>query len=276
VESESGSQQPLADKPCPSCAVPLDETHRYCPACGRASVSAKGDQDIANWVRAGWMLFLKNVGAAVSIPLILIVPAIGGAMLWYASFIFGAIVSGARHRGGDPMPIMMLISFGALVLLGALLMPALQTGVYACFLRGIRTGSINADSLWTGFLRWWSCSWVSWVVGITTVLCIPLIFLFLLGIPLIVALFTVQWLALIRIADRGVGGMEALSFSFRVLHGRLWMMLLYSLIVITLMNAGLMAFYLGIIITMPIGIAALTAAYDELSERDDAGLAQVR
>jgi len=42
-----------------------------------------------------------------------------------------------------------------------------------------------------------------------------------------------QWLSLFRIVDKGSGGMEALSFAYRVVGRRLWSMLVYSLLYIT-------------------------------------------
>jgi len=146
--------------------------------------------------------------------------------------------------------------------------PSVQGGVYACFLQGIRTGELKMDQLWAGFRRWWACTWVSWVLGGAAVICLPLVFL-LIGIPLLFGLLTLHWLALFHIVDKGEGGIAALSFAVRVLRGRLWFMLVCTLIAFAVMSAGVAGIYLGVLVTAPIADAALAASYDSLSREQE-------
>jgi hypothetical protein len=91
----------------------------------------------------------------------------------------------------------------------------------------------------------------------------------LVGFPIMVGIGSLLWLALFRIVDTGRGGMEALSFAWGVMRGRLWLMLVYTLLVMTVMNAGVMCMYIGVVVTVPIGLAALAAAYDSVSGEPD-------
>jgi hypothetical protein len=202
---------------------------------------------------------------AIAIPLVLFAVVFGFLLAGYFGFILTAILS--DQKSGSPVPAVLIamgVLWGAVLLVWAAAVPALQGGVYACFLQGIWTGELKADRLWTGFRRWWACTWVSWALGGAIVICLPLVFL-LIGIPLILGLLTLHWLALFHIVDKGEGGVAALSFAGRVLRGRLWFMLVCTLIAFAVMGAGIAGMYLGVLVTAPIADAALAASYDSLS-----------
>ena len=148
--------------------------------------------------------------------------------------------------------------------------PALTGGVYACFLEGMRTGKLTTGRLWSGFRHWWSFVWVTVVIAVASVLCFPCMCV-LIGIPLVLGVGTLGWLAYFRIADKGRGGGEALTFAWNALRGRLWMMLVYTLIVAVVMNAGVMGMYIGVVVTAPFGIMAYAAAYEALRKKMEEG-----
>jgi hypothetical protein len=268
MQGAPGSEQPVGARPCPSCGAPSDESARYCASCGRASAGSPGGVDIGNWVSAGWALFRTDIPMAVAIPLIVLAPAIVFFMVGYLGMVAMALLT--EEGSGVPHLVPMLLGalLAAVALCLALAVPALQGGIYACFLQGIRTGKLTADNLWTGFGRWWACTWVTWMLGGAAALCLPLM-LILIGFPLLLGLLTLHWLSLFRIMDKGRGGIEALSFAGRALRGRLWIMLLYTLLMFTLMNAGVPAMYFGVLVTIPIADAALAAGYDSLSKEQE-------
>jgi len=253
---------------CPSCGAASSESARYCPSCGRALVGSAGDIDIGKWVSAGWALFLTDIPVAIALPLIVVIPVVGFFVLGYFGFVALAILT--EEAPGVPrlVPIALGAILGAIALCLALAVPALQGGIYACFLQGIRARKLTADNLWTGFRRWWACTWVTWLLGGVSVLCLPLIFI-LIGFPLLLGLHTLQWLSLFHIVDKGKGGMEALSFAWGCLRGRMWIVLVYTLLMLTLMNAGVAAMYVGLLVTIPIADAALAAGYDSLSKEQE-------
>lgn len=275
---EQSHTEPCApqERRCASCGAPLDESARYCPSCGRPAERAAPDVDIAGWVKAGWDLFAENIGPAIAIPLVMLGPLAAFAIIGYAAFIGIAIAADAlgHAHGGVIVAILTGAVFGLIGLFFALVMPALHVGIYACFLDGMRTGKLTAVKLGTGFRSWWACTWVSAVLGAAMIACIPFTFI-IVGIPVFYGLFSLLWLALLRIADRRKGGLEALAFAWGTMRGRLWMMLLFTFLMNVLMSAGVQAMYLGVFVTVPIGMAALTAAYHDLSKRQPGATSHV-
>jgi len=263
--------EPPQQRTCPACGATVDAAAKYCPGCGRATQYPPPDVDIGGWIKAGWNLFVNNIGDAIAIPLIVVVPVILFFIGGYIGFAI-LVALNAPHRG--VVPLIAMAAFGGLMGLVAvafaLVMPALWAGVPACFLNGIRTGKLTAADLGVGFRHWWACTWVAWVLQVAGFMCLPLMFI-VIGLPLFYLVATVSWLALFRIVDKGCGGFEALDFAAAALRGRLWMMLLFTFIGMALAQAGLMGMYLGVVITTPIAIAALAAGYEALRGKTEAG-----
>ncbi len=268
MTNEPGSEQPAAERHCPSCGFSIEVLARYCPACGRPLADKAPDVDIAGWVHAGWRLFADNIPMAVGLPLVLIIPVFAFLMLSYFGAIGLAIMFDPKSHTPTIAPIILGSVLGTILVVGALVMPPLQAGVYACFLQGIRTGKLTAERFWEGFRHWWACTWVAGVLGLAMIVCLPFIFV-LIGIPAMVGLGGLMWFSLFRIVDKGCGGAEALSFAWGIMRGRFWMMLLFMFLASLLMNAGAMAMYLGIVVTFPIGTAAFAAGYHALSKRQE-------
>ncbi|MBE9566701.1 MAG: hypothetical protein IMF16_08120, partial [Proteobacteria bacterium] len=201
---------------------------------------------------------------AIGIALLAVVPGI--AFFIFAYFgMFGVMILADSEIDAPRMAAPLLgAMLGVMLLALAVVMPALQGGVYACFLEGMRTGKLSVGNIWAGFRNWWSCTWVNWVLVTAIFLCLPFVFL-LVGIPAILAVQSLMWLSLFRIVDKGQGGVEALSFSWGIMRARPWMMLVYTCLVFVLMNSGAMFMYLGALVTTPIAIGVLAAAYESLS-----------
>ena len=96
--------------------------------------------------------------------------------------------------------------------------------------------------------------------------CVPF-FLVIVGIPAFFAVLGLLWLSLLRIVDERRGGMEALGFAWETMRGRRWMMLLFTLLMFALANAGAQAMWVGVLATTPIAMASLAAGYNDLSKR---------
>ena len=212
-------------------------------------------------------MFANNIGPAIGIPLVMTVPLFGFFFIsYFGSFVLMMLAD--KHSGDFTRTTMYVLGaiVGLVLLIFALVLPAVEAGVYACFLGGVRTRKLTADKLGAGFRQWWACTWVAWASWLATLICLPFVVV-LVGLPALYAVQTVKWLALCRIVDKGQGGMEALAFAGNALQGRLWMMLLFTLLAITLMGAGASAIYLGILVTVPIGLGAMAAGYHALSAR---------
>jgi hypothetical protein len=234
---------------------------------GEPAAGAAPEVDIGGWVKAGWEMFAKNIGPAIGIPLVVLVPVIVFVLFGYFGVIILAIMSD-QHKSGAGLLAMGLLGslLGLALLVLALVMSALSAGVCACFLDGLRTGKLTTARLGAGFRNWWACTWVAWVLGLAMLLCLPFVII-LVGLPALYAIHTLTWLALFRIVDQGRGGMEALAFAWNAMRGRLWMMLLFTFLVVTLMTAGVSTMYVGVLVTVPIGVAALAAGYEAMSKR---------
>lgn len=265
--SDTGSEQLVPASECPSCGTLAGEWARYCPTCGRRLGDATPDADIAGWVQAAWRLFVSDIPLAIGIALVSVIPTIAIFLLGYFGVIGMAMLSDPEL--GAPRVVLAVLGgvLGLMAMIVAFGLPALQGGIYACFLEGIRTGKLTAHNLWSGFRHLWACTWVTWMLGVAALLCLPLVFI-LIGIPLCLGLASLGWLSLFRIMDKREGGVEALSFAWGAMRGRLWTMLVYTLLVLTLMNAGAMGMYIGVVVTVPIGVAALAGGYDSLSRKD--------
>ncbi len=255
---------------CAYCGSPVDESARYCPACGRLPHQPAADVDIARWMKRGWEMFVSNIGPAIAIPLVMLGPLLALAIIGYFGFIGAAFAASAfehTHARAGAIVAAVMAGIGGLIVLSLLLvLPALSAGIYACFLDAVRGGRLTAARLGAGFRSWWACTWVSWALGAGMVACLPFMVI-LVGMPVFYGLLSLWWLSLLRIVDQQRGGLEALDFAWQTMRGRMWMMLLFTFLMFTLMNAGMAAMYLGMLVTTPIAMAALTAAYDDLSAR---------
>jgi hypothetical protein len=263
---------PAGEAQCPSCGCAVAAGAAYCPSCGRAVAAAPPEVDIGGWVKAGWDLFARNLGPAIAIPLLIIVPAIAFVFVAYFGGIVVAMLADALKNGENGRGFIALGIYGVIVGLGvlllALILPALTAGIYACFLEGMRTGKLTASKLGAGFGQWWAATWVGWLMGLAVLLCLPF-FLVLVGFLAVYVVAGLYWLALFHVVDQRRGGMEALGFAWRATtQGRFWMMLLFTFLILTLINAGASAMWLGMLVSTPIGIGALAAGYEALRKRE--------
>jgi len=268
MTSDSGSQPPVTGNACPSCGVGQAAAVPCCPDCGRPWAAAPPEGDITGWVKTGWALFLSNIPMAIGLALLAVVPVIAFFIFAYFGMLGVAILADSEVDAPHVLAILLGAILGLMAMALALAMPALQAGVYACFLDGIRTGKLSAHNIGAGFRNWWSCTWVAWALGAALVLCIPLM-LILVGIAASLAVQSLLWLSLFRIVDKGRGGIEALSFAWGVMCKRPWMILVYTCLVFVLMNSGAMCMYFGALVTVPIGIAVLAAAYESLRREQE-------
>jgi len=269
--TDPGSElQPVAAPQCPSCGSALESSAQSCPACGAPVGHQPPAVDVGNWVRVGWDTFADNIAPAVAIPLVVIVPGIALFLAAYLGFIIlFFILAMLAGPGGNPTTALEFggIFFGIVIVIFALVMPALTAGIYACFLEGVRTGKVTASNLGVGFRKWWACTWVTWVLNLVMLVCMPFAMI-LIGIPLVLGFATLQWLALLRIVDRRCGGIEALAFAWDTMTGRMWPMIAFTLLIATIKLVGAVGGYLiGLAVALPILFAALAAAYVDLSRK---------
>jgi hypothetical protein len=89
------------------------------------------------------------------------------------------------------------------------------------------------------------------------------------GVPLLVVLAVILSLMLLfsgfLVIDRGLGPIEALKESHRITQGYKWTLFVFCLLLVLVNLAGLLALIVGIFVSAPVSLLALTHAYRVLS-----------
>lgn len=202
---------------------------------------------IGSAIRFGWETFKKRpwlfVGASVVIAL---------AYLVVGSISVGIDVSLTGSLDETTVA-------GAVVdwILSALI----SMGVVAFYLKAHdNTDAVSLSSLWHPH-PFWNYFAATIVVGIAIVLG-----LLLLIVPGII--FALMFMfATIIVIDRERGPIEAMKESMRVTRGYKWYLLGFAL-VLTLLNVlGLLAFVVGLLVSIPVSLLAFMHAYRTLAGR---------
>jgi hypothetical protein len=91
----------------------------------------------------------------------------------------------------------------------------------------------------------------------------------LVAVPLLVVLAVIVSLMLLfsgfLVIDRGLGPIQALKESHRITRGHKWPLFQLSLLLVLINVAGLLALIVGIFVSAPVSLLALTHAYRVLS-----------
>ena len=89
------------------------------------------------------------------------------------------------------------------------------------------------------------------------------------GVPLLVVIAVILSLALLfsgfLVIDRGLGPIQALKESHRITQGYKWTLFVLCLLLVLVNLAGLLALVVGIFVSAPVSLLALTHAYRVLS-----------
>jgi hypothetical protein len=202
-----------------------------------------GPLDVVSCYERSWTLLMANFWPLVGANLLIV--SLG--------FIVDSAIS--FH---DPRP------FSALRFIELLFLAApLNAGRYYYFLRRLRGEPAGMGELFIGFGRGFIPLVIAFVL--TLVFCVlGTVCLVLPGIYLAVAYLFVLPL----IVDKGMGFWEAMETSRRVITTQWWRIFLLLLLVIPFILLGLIAFLVGVFVTMPICIGALMFAYEDLIGRE--------
>lgn len=182
--------------------------------------------DIAGWIGEGWAVFKKE-------PLVYILSTaiMGGVFLLLARVPFaGILVAG-------PMTI----------------------GFYFVASDVSRGISFNPGRLFEGFRHFLPAALASAVISLFTVM--GLVLLILPG------LMVYSWylFAYLFIADRSLGFWEAMEASRKIAFRDITGFLLFYLVLIAVNVAGLLCLIFGLLVSVPVSILAVLAAYKKLA-----------
>ena len=196
--------------------------------------------DIGNCMRRGWALVWSDFGVlAGATALILVLLGAAGSI--------GQVSQSAGH-----------MSFNTSVL-SVLLSGPLMGGLYLCFLKRLRGEKVRIETAFTGFshslLHLFLASFVTEVLTVLGLVCciLPGVYLF------------VAWMfALPLVIDKRLEFWPAMRLSRKTI-ARHWSKFLGFLLVLGLFNlAGLVACLVGFFVTLPISLAALMYAYEDI------------
>ena len=135
----------------------------------------------------------------------------------------------------------------------------LSAGLYLFFLKKIRGQTAELSDVFSGFTRNFGALILTTIV-VELMVFFGLILLILPGIYLIVA----YAFACLLVIDRKMEFWAAMEVSRRVITAQWWRMFALLIIGAIIGVCGALAFGIGILVTMPIFIGAITCAYEDL------------
>jgi|GEM_PF-3032853 len=200
--------------------------------------------NIRSCVRRGWTLLRGNFWPFVGITALLI------ALLGFASSI-----SGESLRHGPAGTSSVEITSG----LAMLVWGPLMGGFLLYFLKKIRGEKATIETVFCGFSsRFLHLFLGGFVTGLLTWL--GFICLILPGIYLMIAwAFTLP-----LVADKQLDFWSAMELSRKVVTKHWWKFLGFAIVLLLLAFAGVLAFFIGLLVTLPLVLAALMYAYEDV------------
>lgn len=200
---------------------------------------------IKECLRFGWTTFRAN-------PWIFV----GAVLVGLAVELVGSGVQKALEFDGESI-LSLLELVGVLISLGLSMLYAL--GHTHFFLRAHSDAKgVMLRDLWypNRFWRFFGTSILLWViVGIGILLLI---------VPGVIAAIVFSF-ALYLVVDKGLAPVEALKESARLTKGNRWRILLLMLAVVGINLLGLIALFVGLLVTIPVTVLAMVHAYRTLS-----------
>lgn len=205
------------------------------------------DFTVGSTIRFGWETFKRRpwffVGASV---IIAIAYTVSGA-------IAGAVDVALGGSAEDPTLLGNIVGY----VLGTLI----SMGVVAFYLAAHdNPETVELAALWHP-----QPFWTFLITSILVTLAIVVGFVLLI-VPGIIAMLFFMFSTFIVI-DRGLGPIDAMKASMRITAGYRWPLLGLVILLALIVLAGAIAFFVGLLVAMPIAMLAFTHAYRVLSNR---------
>jgi predicted Ser/Thr protein kinase len=199
--------------------------------------------DIRNCFRRGWKLVRANFWPLIGITALVVV---------LLSFVVGfgsAFASGLAHaHPALPFAVLMMLIWGPL-----------SSGLCLYFLRKIRGETSTIEIAFSGFgTRFLDLFLAGFAVSVFTAAGFAC--LVLPGIYLLIA-----WsFALPLVIDQGLDFWTAMQLSRKVVTRRWWKFFSFALLLLLLSAAGTLAFGIGVLVTVPVALASMMYAYEDV------------
>jgi uncharacterized membrane protein len=197
---------------------------------------------VGDCIRAGWTVFQRE-------GLILV-----GMYLVYALLTSCPGIT-LNHLFGEDHPFNFTIKFGT-----AALSMFLYPGFIVAGLKAVRGSRVEFTDLFAGFRRLGAVLAWSILGGIATAL--GTLFLVLPGIIVALGLSQAGFL----VFDRGMGGLDGLKASWKLMTGYRWTFFLLMLTLIGINILGVLALCIGFFVTAPLTAVVLAVFYERVRQ----------
>jgi hypothetical protein len=229
--------------------------------------------DIGGCLSRGWEVFKGNALLMIGVSLLIYVTLMGASLILG---MIGAIVPGAN-------------------LLSILLSAPLTAGLWLFYIRKNRNLDAGVSDGFAGFgPRYWQLVLTTLIQGLiigASFLVVfvpamalglasgmasrsssgpPVVLLVLMGVgflvvlPIVCYLSTCWMFALPLVADKGLKFWPAMNLSRRIVNKHWWMTFLLLFVNGLIMICGVFALCLGLLVSMPVGFAAIVAHYEKV------------
>jgi uncharacterized membrane protein len=197
---------------------------------------------VGDCVRTGWAVFQRE-----------------GLMLVGMYVVYSILTSGPgltlKHVFGEDHPFDLTIKFST-----AAVSVLLYPGFIVAGLKAVRGGKVEFIDLFAGFSRLGAV--LAWSILGSIATALGMLFLVLPGI--IVALGLSQ--AGFVVFDRGMGGLESLKASWKLMVGYRWSFFLLVLALIGINILGVLALCIGFFLTAPLTAVVLAVFYERVRQ----------
>lgn len=205
---------------------------------------------VGDCIRTGWTIFQREWVVLVAMYFVYTILTAG------PDWTFNRVL-------GKDHPLSITIRFGAAVF-STLLYP----GFIVAGLKAIRGGKVEFIDLFAGFRRLGAVLAWSIVGGILTG--VAMLVFVLPGIIVALGLSQAGYL----VFDRGIGGIDGLKASWKLMTGYRWSFFVLMLALIGINILGLMALCVGVLVTAPLTAIVLAVFYGRVRQWNGGSLAE--
>jgi uncharacterized membrane protein len=203
---------------------------------------------VGDCIRTGWAVFQRE--GLVLVGMYLVYTILTAAPGYTFDHVFG-----------DDHPFNITIKLGT-----AALSMFLYPGFIVAGLKAVRGGKVEFTDLFAGFRRLGAVLAWSVLGGIATAL--GMLFLVLPGIIVALGLSQAGFL----VFDRGVGGLDSLKASWKLMIGYRWSFFLLMLTLVGINVLGALALCVGFFVTAPLTTVLLAVFYERVRQWNGAVL----